>query len=348
MNFEKYAQFGLKDFLADDAFIQWVINPSHDTNTWWQSFTNAYPEQAPVVKKAAATIQHYRAQHDFFNEGNKELLWDRIENTIQTQATEKTPRKIMSLAAFMRIAAAVIIIVGASFWMMYRNTPKQLAYATSFGEVKTITLPDNSEVTLNGNSSISWHDGWKKNATREVWITGEGYFKVTHLNTDTTHVKANDRFIVHCGDVNIEVLGTTFNVKARHGKTNVALITGKIRIDYTDAAAGNKTVYLAPGDYVEYTAKQLMTTKKLAKPAQVTTWTAKEISFSDATLKEIAETLQDNYGYSVSVTDTSLLALKIEGDISVDNVADLLDVVATTLNIKIEQQASAKSITITK
>jgi ferric-dicitrate binding protein FerR (iron transport regulator) len=152
---------------------------------------------------------------------------------------------------------------------------------------------------------------------------------------------------VHCGDVNIEVLGTTFNVKTRHGKTNVALITGKIRIDCTDTATGNKTVYLAPGDYVEYAAKKLLVNKKLAKPALVTTWRVNEISFTDATLKEITETLQDNYGYTVAVKDTALLSLRIEGDISVNNVTDLLDVVATTLNIKIEQPAD-KHITITK
>jgi ferric-dicitrate binding protein FerR (iron transport regulator) len=87
--------------------------------------------------------------------------------------------------------------------------------------------------------------------------------------------------------------------------------------------------------------------KRLTKPAQVTTWRANEISFADATLKEITETLQDNYGYTISVKDTTLLSLRIEGDISVNNVTDLLDVVATTLNIKIEQPAD-KHITITK
>ena len=202
-------------------------------------------------------------------------------------------------------------------------------------------------MTLNGNSSLSYTGDWNKNTAREVWIKGEGYFNVTHINTDSTHIKPTERFIVHCGDVNIEVLGTTFNVKARHGKTNVALITGKIRIDYTGTEAGKNAVVMAPGDYVEYAAKKLLVNKKLLKPALVSTWRASEISFTDATLKEIRETLQDNYGYTVDIKDTTLLSLKIEGDISVSNVTDLLDVVATTLNIKIEQPVE-KHINITK
>ena len=152
---------------------------------------------------------------------------------------------------------------------------------------------------------------------------------------------------MHCGDVNIEVLGTTFNVKARHGKTNVALITGKIRIDYTDPAAGTKAVMMAPGDYVEYAAKKLLVNKRLTKPAQVITWRGSEIAFTDASLKEITETLQDSYGYTVTVKDSALLSLKIEGDISVNNINDLLDVLSTSLNINI-QQTNGKHITISK
>lgn len=348
MNFDKYKQFGLQDFLADDDFIQSVINPGTETAALWHSFKDANPQQGSVMEQASTIILQYRRQDEFYNEEHKELLWKRIENSIAKQPATRATGKIVNLKGLLRVAAAIIIVAGVAVWLYMRNTqPGQMAYTTSFGEVKTITLPDNSQVTLNGNSSITWTSSWNKNTTREVWIKGEGYFKVMHLNADSTQVKPHERFIVHCGDVNIEVLGTTFNVKARHGKTNVALITGKIRIDYTDPSSGNKTVYLAPGDYVEYAAKKLLTTKKLTKPAQVTGWTVKEISFSDATLREIAETLQDSYGYTVSVKDSSLLSLKIEGDISVSNVPDLLDVVATTLDIKIDQPGG-KNITITK
>jgi len=348
MNPAKYAHFTLQDFLADDDFIQWVINPGAENNILWQSVMTAQPQQKVVMEQAAATIRQYRTQDNFYNEAHKDQLWKRIEASIAQQPAVVRPAKTFSLPALMRIAAAIIIIAGISYWLISANsTAKQLAFATSFGEVKTITLPDHSQVTLNGNSSITYASNWDKNSIREVWIKGEGYFNVMHLNKDTNNIKSTERFIVHCGDVNIEVLGTTFNVKARHGKTNVALITGKIRIDYTDVAAGSKPVIMTPGDYVEYNAKKLLVNKRLAKPAQVSTWKENEIIFTDASLKEIAETLQDNYGYIVDVKDSTLLSLKIEGDISVNNVTDLLDVLSTSLNITIHQSAG-KQISISK
>ena len=79
----------------------------------------------------------------------------------------------------------------------------------------------------------------------------------------------------------------------------------------------------------------------------MSTWTADEIDFTDATLEEIVETLQDNYGYSINVPDTSLLSLKMEGDISVKDVTDLFDVLSTALNVKIEQLPQ-KNIRISK
>jgi len=341
-----YSEFELQDFLEDDFFVQWVINPDENKNSFWQSFTETYPHKKEVVNKAADTIRLYREQDFFGNEQNKSQVWQRISQSIkQSDAIQK--KRIFRIPVFMRVAAAIIIVAGLALWLSNQDADKTYTIATTSGQIKTITLPDNSKVTLNGNSTLSYKGDWDNKEPREVWIKGEGYFDVRHLNKDSLHINPSDRFIVHCGDVNIEVLGTTFNVKARSGKTNVALLTGKIRIDYVDKASKIKPLILAPGDYVEYAGEKLLVNKKLAKPAQVSSWKSDEISFTDATLKEITETLQDRFGYTVTAEDTMLLQLKIEGDIDVSNVADLLDVVTTTLNIKVEQSAN-KHITISK
>jgi transmembrane sensor len=346
MNPANYSEFELQDFLEDDFFVQWVINPDENKNSFWQSFTATYPHKKELVNKAADTIRLYREQDFFGNEENKNLVWQRITQSIKQSDALQTKR-IFRIPVFMRVAAAIIIVAGLAFWYSNLNADKAYTIATTAGQIKTITLPDNSKVTLNGNSTLSYKGGWDDKEPREVWIKGEGYFDVRHLNKDSLHINPSDRFIVHCGDVNIEVLGTTFNVKAHSGKTNVALLTGKIRIDNVDNASNSKTLTLAPGDYVEYTGKKLLVNKKLIKPTQVTAWTSDEISFTDATLKEITETLRDRFGYTVMTEDSKLLDLIIEGDITVNDVADLLDVVTTTLNIKIEQSAN-KHIAISK
>ena len=348
MNLANYSEFQVQDFLEDDFFVHWVTNPNEKNNSFWQLFITTYPHKKDAVNKAADTVRRYREQDFFGNEDNKELVWQRISKSIQqSEAVEK--KRIFRIPVFIRVAASVIIIAGLALWFSSLNADKTYTFATTSGQIKTITLPDNSKVTLNGNSTLSYKRNWDNEGPREVWIKGEGYFDVRHLNKDTLHILPAERFIVHCGDVNIEVLGTSFNVKIRSGKTNVALLTGKIRVENTDnnAAVASKPLIMAPGDYVEYAGKKLIVSKKLARPAQVLSWTSEEISFSNATLKEITETLQDRFGYTVYTQDSLLLKQKIEGDITVNNVADLLDVVTTTLNIKIEQSAN-KHITISQ
>jgi len=346
MNISDYAQFRLQDFLEDDFFVQSVINPDENNRSFWQSFASTYPEKAPTVEEAVQIIKLYRTQENFENEESKKMVWQRITDSVkQSEAVKK--KRVFRIPVFLRVAAAIVIIAGAATWIYSLYSGNTTTICTKAGEIKTVMLPDHSKVILNGNSTLSYHRGWEADQPREVWIKGEGYFSVQHLNKDSLNIHPSDRFIVHCSEVNIEVLGTTFNVKDRDGKTNVALLTGKIRIDNLDKITAGKALIMAPGDYAEYAGKNLLTSKKLVKTAQIVSWASDELSFTDATVKEITETLRDRYGYTVTTGDTTLLNLKIEGDITVSNVADLLDVVATTLDLKIEQSAN-KHITISK
>ena len=342
---DNYSNFELSNFLEDDYFIQWVINPGEESNLFWQSFIEVYPLKQEAVGKAASLIKSYRLQDVFDNGANKAAVLERITASVKKQPGLVKPMRVY-LKRVYRVAAVLILVAGTALLLKkLAGGNNETIVSSKFGEVKTIRLADNSEITLNGNSSVSYKNNWDDSTvSREVWIKGEAYFNVKHINKDTAHIKPNERFIVHSDDVTIEVLGTTFNVKSRHGKTNVTLISGKIKVDY---ASAHKTMIMAPGDYVEYSNKKILVNKKLVKPTRVSTWTADEIDFTDASLREIVETLQDNYGYSVNVPDTSLLSLKIEGDISVKDVTDLFDVVSTSLNVKIDQLPQ-KNIRISK
>jgi len=96
---------------------------------------------------------------------------------------------------------------------------------------------------------------------------------------------------------------------------------------------------MLPGDYVEYGGKSLLSNQKLERPEKLKDWTRKEIIFTDATLEEIIETLQDNYGYTVETNNDQIRQLKIEGEINVANVDELLTVISTTLTVKVNKSS---------
>jgi transmembrane sensor len=345
MSNQDYAQYTLTDFLEDDSFIQWVINGDAKSNVFWQSFLISYPEKDKVVQEAASIIRVYRKQVTFTNEEHREKVWNRIDASIPKRTT--SPAKVFRLPLYFKVAATIALLITCSVILWTLKNNHTTVVTTSYGEVKAVTLPDQSIVMLNGNSTLTYEDAWDNRTPREVWIKGEAYFDIRHLNQDTAFVRPSERFIVHGNGIDIRVLGTSFNVKSRRNKTNIALLSGKIEVSYADSASvPSGGLVMMPGDYVEYSGQKLLMKKKLLRPHKAATWTVREITFTDPSLNDIMETLQDNYGYAINVEDKDMMDMKIEGEISVTSIKELLSLVSTTLSIRVEE--SGKEIIITR
>lgn len=97
-----------------------------------------------------------------------------------------------------------------------------------------IVLEDGTEVWLNAASSLRFPFSFSA-GEREVYLAGEAFFKVTK--------DARRPFIVHTGETDIRVLGTSFNINAYDDHTTtLALVEGKVV-----SHAGGHQVALSPG-----------------------------------------------------------------------------------------------------
>ena len=90
-------------------------------------------------------------------------------------------------------------------------------------ETRNVILPDGSSVLLNRHSSLSYPKRFKSD-NREVQLTGEAYFEVSK---DQKHP-----FIVQTEHINVQVLGTHFNVDAYRNSPEVktTLLTGSVAV----------------------------------------------------------------------------------------------------------------------
>ncbi|KAA2245413.1 DUF4974 domain-containing protein [Chitinophaga agrisoli] len=358
MHNDKYIAYSLQDFLDDDAFVKWAtgaVPGQTEAGRFWSSFTETYPGSAGNFTQALQFIQTYRSQEVTTAADRKAALLNRITQTLEgqqqlpeaPQATKASrasrdtlpaqKARLRWLRPWMKIAASLLLILATGYLTLQFMHRKQIV-DTGYGEKRTVTLPDHSIVILNANSSLHYANSWDTSAPREVWIEGEAFFDVAHINTDPLHIHPHERFIVHSKDITIEVLGTSFNVKSRHGKTNIGLVTGKIKVNST-GTHDRPAIVMLPGDYIEYGGESLLRNQKLERPEKLKDWTRKEIIFTNAALEEIIETLQDNYGYTVETKDEHIRRMKIEGEINVANVDELLTVISTTLNVKVNKSS---------
>lgn len=337
MDFYRYTNFKYDDFLNDDYFVAHIAEPSPEKTEFWELYTAQHPAQLADLTSARSFILAYRKQDVFVNADRRDLVFEKITQTVGHR--QRPVKRILINHTFLRIAAVLALVtsIGIGCWYMNRD----LVVTTAFGEIKTVILPDHSTVTLNGNSSVSYARNWN-GEKREISIKGEGFFQVKHINKDTSDIKANEKFVVHADDLDIEVLGTSFNVNNRRNETKVGLITGKIKISYADQL---EPLIMAPGDYVEHQMKKAVKRVRLSDPGKLTVWTRRQLVFKDATLDEITRRLQDEQGYHIEFDQSISGQTRIEGEINVNTVDELLDILSNTLHVKISRED--KNIKIT-
>ncbi len=132
---------------------------------------------------------------------------------------------VLSLSALLFIFfAGLLVNYALKEKITVPSAPAISSVVTKYGDKSRITLPDSSRVWLNAGSRLDYVNTDFTNNRREVYLTGEAYFEIIH--------NAASPFIVRSGNMQIRVLGTTFNVKAYPEENNMetSLIKGSVEI----------------------------------------------------------------------------------------------------------------------
>jgi ferric-dicitrate binding protein FerR (iron transport regulator) len=141
---------------------------------------------------------------------SKEEIW---QETFDSLPFEEIPKTTTVWFTALKYAAALIFGVFL-FGSLYKVEHKAVR-----GQHLTVYLPDNSRVTLNADSKISYKPClWF--LTRNVKLEGEGFFEV----------KPGSRFSVKSGQYRVSVLGTEFNVYARSEQYRVNCVSGRVEV----------------------------------------------------------------------------------------------------------------------
>jgi ferric-dicitrate binding protein FerR (iron transport regulator) len=185
-----------------------------------------------------------------------------------------------------------------------------------------IVLPDGTKVWLNAASSIRFPTVFTKD--RKVTITGEVYMEV-----------AKDKvkpFYVHVGDVDIQVLGTSFNINAYQDENVVSttLVEGSIRV-----SALKRTHLLAPGQQAQVGVETRVIDHVDIDKALA--WKNGAFCFNDADLKTVMRQLGRWYDVDI-VYEGNIPVRKFRGKMGRDlNLSDVLEILKKSkVNFRIE------------
>ncbi|MFZ1716299.1 MAG: FecR domain-containing protein [Saprospiraceae bacterium] len=249
------------------------------------------------------------------------------EKPIYNNQTRIIPKKTPSRRVYWSVAASLFLLISVSTYL-FSDDLQYKTYKTGFGEIEHFILADSTMVTLNANSSLRISRLQFNRPARQVYLNGEAKFSVSH-KVD------NEAFLVKTeNDFDVKVLGTEFEVYARHQDRKVVLNKGKVQLQYPEGTH-QKQVLLQPGDHFEL--NQISNTAKTNyKPLkEFASWTQKRFVFDEKSLQEVALMLKENYDLDVEIQGKKLADRVIMGSFVANNEDELLLSLSELLDINI-------------
>ena len=239
------------------------------------------------------------------------------------------------------LAAASVIIILIMGSLIFKNNIIYQTHTTAFGETKSILLSDSTKVILNANSSLRVPRFGFGTKTREVFLTGEANFLVTHKSD-------NQKFMVKTNQgLEVVVFGTEFTVYTREKESKVVLNKGKVMLRYQEGKI-QKQLTMNPGDLITFDKINHLKKEVTSQPEKYAAWKDHRFIFEDTTFDDFAEIMEENYGIIVITKDTSLAHRTLVGSFRADDADELLQIVSEVFNVNINRTGNTVVLTDNK
>ena len=203
------------------------------------------------------------------------------------------------------------------------STETVLRYNTlivPYGETFGLTLSDGTKVILNAGSELKYPVQFIENETyRTVFLNGEAFFEVAK--------NEKHPFIVETEDMDVEVLGTHFNVTSykEDDKTYAVVIEGKVAAH--NKLDANDSKVLEPKQKVFFEGSQMQTSTVNVK--KYVAWVKGQLIFVGDSFIVIENKLERKYNVSINNTYRALDDINITATFKNETIDQVLETFQT-------------------
>lgn len=253
--------------------------------------------------------------------------WLRMKKRLANDVSEPAP--FFGQIRFVWRAAAIFIIcvcVGSIGYLMlnkYSSAPVSNLQLASAGRVVTDTLPDQSVITVNKNSFLSYPSEFR-GGTREVTLNGEAFFRI---KADKKHP-----FIVHANDITVKVVGTSFNIKTVNGKTEVVVESGVVVVQ-----KNKQSTTLVAKEKTETNWHDTSLVKTSVTDKLYNYYRSREFICDRTPLQQLVEKLNEAYDADIELGRDALKDLRITTVFTNEPLENIIDIICQTFKLKAEK-----------
>lgn len=209
-----------------------------------------------------------------------------------------------------KYAAAIIITLIVARFVIPSSFQRQadnmwFEISTPSGQTAQMVLPDGTHVWMNSLTNLKYPTDFSTN-NREVQISGEAFFNVTHDQSSPFLVKTNK--------YSIKVLGTSFNVSAYPNDliSKTTLVDGKIVLLNAD---DKEIKTLTPGQLFAYNTSDMSFEISRVSTDYYTSWKDGYFAFDREKLESIAAKLERIYAVKINIPDDKIRNISFTGTI---------------------------------
>lgn len=254
-----------------------------DVEQVWEDTKHSDPADKITLsdKEKAASLAHIKRELNL-DEASK------TDNHNNESGTSFFSQRWLAIAAALAIAALTSYL----FIPVERTAP--------LGEQLTVTLPDQSTVTLNSGSELRYNRLFGY-TNRNAELNGEAFFEVK---------SSGQPFVVETFNASVRVLGTKFNLRSwaadPGAETTVTLTEGKLTLESIDSES--EAVMLTPGE--QSSVKGDDTVPTLPSPSevdQVLSWIEGRLAFENRPIGQIFNEIERRYNVDIDVESNAIL-----------------------------------------
>lgn len=296
-------------------------------DAWYDRFDSSHAALQPFVGPSAEQEAEQR-------------LRTRIESALEAAAQQTGKVVPLYRRWWYGVAAAVLLLVLAVplyKWLTKRSTiapSPAMAWeniATPSGKMMRLTLADGSTVWLNANSKMRYPAVFAA-TNREVWLNdGEAFFDISP--------DKQRPFIVHTGKLEVQVLGTTFNIRAytQMDRVSIGVASGKVQVAQETQPLG----VLTENKQLDWNRNTQAASIHESDAAHMGNWKEGLLRLDGASFTELSVMIKNVYGYQLNTRSKAVQQASFTATFrNTNQIEDVMKMICRTQQVKYQKQDS--------
>ncbi|WP_431127766.1 FecR family protein [Flagellimonas flava] len=203
-----------------------------------------------------------------------------------------------------------------------KPNPKGLVYnelTVPLGKRFDLVLSDGTTVKVNAGSTIKYPVQFIEGIPREVEVWGEAYFDVTK--------DVNHPFLVNANNIQVEVLGTKFNVSSYPEDEDIStvLVEGSVKLSARNTDEIRGSLVIKPNQKASLNKRTAQMTVTEVDTDIYTSWINGRIVFKNCPFKNIRKKLERRYNVSIINNNSSLEEKYYNASFDIETIEEVME-----------------------